>query len=128
MLQQRLAEVGMQVALASPWPDATVGGLVAANLNAPLRLRYGAIRDNVLCATVALADGRVIRAGRPVVKNVAGYDLPKVFVGSCGTLGVLTDVTLKLIPRVPTSKLTLRSLRAGRTSKSRVVGVVAHAR
>ncbi len=98
-LQQHLAEKGMQVALASPWPDATVGGLVAANLNAPLRLRYGAIRDNLLCATVALADGRVIRAGRPVVKNVAGYDLPKVFVGSCGTLGVLTEVTLKLIPR-----------------------------
>lgn len=97
-LQDRLAEVGMQVPLAAPWPNATVGGLIAANVNAPSRLRYGAVRDVLLCATVALADGRVIRAGRPVVKNVAGYDLPKVLVGSCGTLGVLTNVTLKLVP------------------------------
>ena len=84
--------------LASPWAGATVGGIVAANMNAPLRMRYGSIRDLVLCATVALADGRVIRAGRPVVKNVAGYDMPKVFVGSFGTLGLITDVTLKLTP------------------------------
>ena len=60
--------------------------------------KYGGWRDNLLCTTVALADGRVIRAGRPVVKNVAGYDLPKVFVGSQGTLGLLCDVTLKLSP------------------------------
>jgi D-lactate dehydrogenase (cytochrome) len=64
-------------------------------------MRYGSIRDIVLCATVALADGRVLRAGRPVVKNVAGYDLVKLFTGSFGTLGLLTDVTLKLtaLPR-----------------------------
>jgi len=84
--------------LASPWAGATIGGIVAANMNAPLRMRYGSIRDLVLCATVALADGRVIRAGRPVVKNVAGYDMPKVFVGAFGTLGLITDVTLKLTP------------------------------
>jgi D-lactate dehydrogenase (cytochrome) len=75
-----------------------VGGAVATNLNSPQRLRYGALRDVVMATTVALADGRVIRAGRPVVKNVAGYDLPKLFVGSHGTLGLLTDVTLKLTP------------------------------
>ncbi len=97
-LQAHLAEIGMHVPLAAPWPGATVGGVVAANVNAPSRLRYGAVRDLLLCATVALADGRVVRAGRPVVKNVAGYDLPKVLVGSCGTLGVLTEVTLKLVP------------------------------
>ncbi|MCC6169812.1 MAG: FAD-binding protein [Caldilineaceae bacterium] len=85
--------------LLSPWPAATVGGLVAANVNAPLRLRAGALRDLLLAATVALADGRVIRAGRPVVKNVAGYDLPKLLVGSQGTLGLMTDITLKLLPR-----------------------------
>ena len=101
-----LAEKGTYLPLASPWPDATIGGLVAANINAPLRMRYGAIRDLVLYATVALADGRVIRTGRPIVKNVAGYDLTKVFIGSRGTLGLLTDVTLKLFAR-PRAKRTL---------------------
>ncbi len=101
-----LAEKGTYLPLASPWPDATIGGLVAANINAPLRMRYGAIRDLVLYTTVALADGRVIRTGRPIVKNVAGYDLTKVFIGSRGTLGLLTDVTLKFFAR-PRTKRTL---------------------
>ena len=101
-----LAEKGTYLPLASPWPDATIGGLVAANINAPLRMRYGAIRDLVLYATVALADGRIIRTGRPIVKNVAGYDLTKVFIGSRGTLGLLTDVTLKFFAR-PRAKRTL---------------------
>lgn len=96
-LQAFLAQENKQVPLAVPWSEATIGGLVAANVNAPLRMRYGSLRDNVLCATVALPDGRLIRAGRPLVKNVAGYDLVKVFIGSQGTLGLLTDITLKLI-------------------------------
>lgn len=107
VLDDFLAEHNLQVALASPWPAASVGGLLSANVNAPLRMRYGSLRDNLLCATVALADGRVIRAGRPVVKNVAGYDLPKVFVGAHGTLGLLVDVTLKLTPR-PRARRTLQ--------------------
>jgi len=93
-----LAGHGLQAPLASPWLDATVGGLLAANVNGPLRMRYGGWRDNVLAVTAALADGRVIRAGRPVVKNVAGYDLAKLFVGSQGMLGMIADVTLKLTP------------------------------
>ena len=88
----------MWVPLASPWNESTLGGIVATNFNAPLRMRYGALHDLVLTATVALPNGRVIRAGRPLVKNVAGYDIPKLFVGSYGTLGVITDVTLKLAP------------------------------
>ncbi len=102
-----LAEKGKYLPLASPWPDATIGGLVAANINAPLRMRYGAMRDLVLYTTVALADGRVIRTGRPIVKNVAGYDLTKVFIGSHGTLGLLTDITLKFFAR-PRARHTLR--------------------
>lgn len=93
-----LRERNVQVPMLSPWDEGTVGGLLSANVNGPLRGRYGALRDTLLCATVALADGRVIRAGRPVVKNVAGYDLPKLFVGAHGTLGLLTDATLKLTP------------------------------
>nr|HET6900977.1 FAD-linked oxidase C-terminal domain-containing protein [Ktedonobacteraceae bacterium] len=96
-VQSFLAADHKQVPLVSPWPTATIGGLIAANVNAPLRMRYGAIRDLVLCATVVLADGRVLRTGRPVIKNVAGYDLTKAFVGSHGTLGLITDVTLKLV-------------------------------
>jgi D-lactate dehydrogenase (cytochrome) len=98
-LQAELARDKMWVPLVSPWPGSTVGGIVSANFNAPLRMRYGNIRDVVLAASVALADGRAIRAGRPVVKNVAGYDLAKLFVGSHGSLGLLTDVSLKLAPR-----------------------------
>ncbi len=95
-IQSFLAGERKQVPLATPWQEATIGGLVATNLNAPLRMRYGSLRDLVLCATVVLADGRVIRTGRPVIKNVAGYDLTKVFIGSHGTLGLISDITLKI--------------------------------
>ncbi len=105
-IQTFLAEKGKYLPLASPWPEATIGGLVAANVNAPLRMRYGAIRDLVLYTTVALADGRVIRTGRPIVKNVAGYDLTKVFIGSRGTMGLLTDITLKFFAQ-PRARHTL---------------------
>ena len=97
-LQAELARDRMWVPLFSPWKESTIGGIIATNFNAPLRMRYGSVRDLVLASTVVLPDGRVIRAGRPVVKNVAGYDMPKLFVGSHGTLGLITDVTLKLAP------------------------------
>lgn len=83
--------------LVSPWEETTVGGLVAANLNGPLRVRYGGIKDLLLSMEVILPDGRVIEAGRPLVKNVAGYDLPRLFVGSFGCLGMITSVTFKVM-------------------------------
>ncbi len=94
-VQSFLAQHNRFVPLASPWQDTTIGGLIATNMNAPLRMRYGAIRDLILSVTVALPDGRVIRAGRPVMKNVAGFDLVKLFTGSHGTLGLITEATLK---------------------------------
>jgi D-lactate dehydrogenase (cytochrome) len=97
-LQAQLARDNVWTPLVAPWPDATVGGTVASNFNAPLRMRYGAIRDLLLAMTVVMPDGRVIRAGKPVVKNVAGYDLPKLEVGAHGTLGLITDISLKLMP------------------------------
>ncbi|HLJ35576.1 MAG TPA: FAD-linked oxidase C-terminal domain-containing protein, partial [Ktedonobacteraceae bacterium] len=105
-IQAFLADERKQVPLADPWSDMTIGGLVAANINAPQRMRYGSVRDIVLCGTVALADGRLVRVGRPVIKNVAGYDLTKVFVGSYGTLGLLTDITLKVVAQ-PRARRTL---------------------
>ncbi|MCJ7549894.1 MAG: FAD-binding oxidoreductase, partial [Anaerolineae bacterium] len=98
-LQAELAEDGMWVPMLSPWPEATAGGIVAGGFNAPLRMRYGGVRDLVLAMTTILPDGRIIRAGRPVMKNVAGFDLTKLFIGSHGTLGFITDVTFKLSPK-----------------------------
>jgi D-lactate dehydrogenase (cytochrome) len=83
--------------LVSPWEETTLGGLVAANLNGPLRARYGGIKDLLLSMEVVLPDGRVVEAGRPLVKNVAGYDLPRLFVGSFGSLGMITSVTFKVL-------------------------------
>ncbi len=75
-MQEVLRHHRMRAPLVSPWAEATIGGIVAANISAPLRMRYGSIRDMLLAATVALPDGRIARIGRSVVKNVAGYDLP----------------------------------------------------
>jgi glycolate oxidase subunit GlcD len=115
-VQEFLDRDGKQLPIISPWPRASVGGVIAANNNAPLRMRYGAIRDITLCATAALADGRVIRTGRPLVKNVAGYDLTRLFVGSHGTLGLITDVSFKITtkPRMCKSLLVpVQDLRYG---------------
>jgi len=77
---------------------ATVGGVLATNAFGPRRHLYGAARDLLIGVTVVTADGAVVRGGGKVVKNVAGYDLPKLFVGSYGTLGVIVEATVKLRP------------------------------
>lgn len=105
-IQAELTRDRMWVPLYTPWEGATIGGILAANFNAPLRMRYGGIRDLVLEASVILPDGRVIRSGRPVVKNVAGYDLTKLFIGSYGTLGLITEATLKLVS-MPRARISL---------------------
>jgi len=97
-LQAELRPHQVWVPLASPWAESTLGGIVSANFNAPMRSRYGGIRDLLLAATTVLPAGRVFAAGRAVVKNVAGYDLLKLFIGAYGTLGVVSDVTFKLSP------------------------------
>ncbi|HET7102202.1 MAG TPA: FAD-binding oxidoreductase [Terriglobia bacterium] len=77
---------------------ATLGGVVATNASGPLRHFYGAPRDMVVGMQVATTEGKLIRTGGRVVKNVAGYDLGKLLIGSYGTLGVITEVNLKLFP------------------------------
>jgi glycolate oxidase FAD binding subunit len=79
----------------------TVGGLLATAADGVCDLGYGRARDRVLGCTVALADGRLARGRGHVVKNVAGYDLPRLLVGSFGTLGVLLEASFKLEPRPP---------------------------
>jgi len=97
-LNARLAEAGQMLALDPPG-DPTIGACVAAALVGPRRHRYGSPRDLVLGVTVVLADGTVASAGGKVVKNVAGYDLGKLFCGSRGRLGLLARVSLRLHPR-----------------------------
>jgi glycolate oxidase FAD binding subunit len=98
--QRALAEHRQRLALDPLFPErATVGGVLAANDSGPLRLRFGSLRDLVIGITVALPDGTLARSGGKVVKNVAGYDLPKLFTGSLGTLGVITQATFRLHPR-----------------------------
>lgn len=80
-------------------PTATVGGTVAAGLSGPCRLRYGGVRDFILAVEAVDGLGRVVRGGCPVVKNSAGFDLPKLLVGSWGTLAVILQLTMKVFPR-----------------------------
>jgi len=77
---------------------ATVGGVLATNASGPRRHLYGTARDVLIGVTVVTADGSIVKGGGKVVKNVAGYDLPKLFIGSYGTLGVIVEATVKLRP------------------------------
>jgi glycolate oxidase FAD binding subunit len=103
--QQQFAGAGQMLALDPPLgppgsaaEGATIGGIVATGDSGPLRHRYGAPRDLVLGVTVALSDGTIAQSGSKVIKNVAGYDLAKLFAGSFGTLGVILSVNVRLHP------------------------------
>ena len=101
-LREHLSRRDQFLPLDPPRPElTTVGGAVVTGMTGPKRLKYGTVRDWVLGLRVVLADGRVIRTGGKVVKNVAGYDMNKLFVGSLGTLGIITQCTLKLRPVPP---------------------------
>jgi glycolate oxidase FAD binding subunit len=98
-LQQALAEHGQHLALDPLWPErATLGGILSTNDSGTLRLRYGSLRDLIIGITVALPDGTLARSGGKVVKNVAGYDLAKLFTGALGTLGVIVEAVFRLHP------------------------------
>ena len=98
-LEARLGERGQTAVLPEDPGVATVGGVVAAGASGWRRFRFGPTRDRMLEVVVATGDGRVIRGGGQVVKNVSGYDLPRLFTGSRGSLGVITRICLKLWPR-----------------------------
>jgi glycolate oxidase FAD binding subunit len=98
-LQEILAKQGQWLPIDPPHLEgATLGGLVATNLSGPKRLLYGTARDLVLGCQFVLADGRIGRSGGRVVKNVTGYDLHKLMIGSFGTLGLITEITFKVLP------------------------------
>src|SRR5258707_744528 len=98
-LQETLAEHGQRLALDPLWPErATIGGVLSANDSGALRLRFGALRDLIIGVTIALPDGTLASSGGKVVKNVAGYDLPKLVTGALGTLGVITRAVFRVHP------------------------------
>ena len=98
-LQTELAKHRQYLALNPPYADrCTIGGIVATNASGAFRLRHGTARNQVLGLRVVRADGTVVKSGGKVVKNVAGYDLNKLYIGGFGTLGIITEVTLKLSP------------------------------
>jgi glycolate dehydrogenase FAD-binding subunit len=102
-LQDRLAAHSQMLALDPPG-NPTIGACVAANLSGPRRHRYGTARDLVIGVTIVLADGTIASSGGKVVKNVAGYDLGKLFCGSEGRLGLIARVALRLHPRPEASR------------------------
>ena len=98
-LQETLAQHGQRLALDPLWPEkATIGGVLSTNDSGALRLRFGALRDLIIGATIALSDGTLASSGGKVVKNVAGYDLQKLVTGALGTLGVITRAVFRLHP------------------------------
>jgi glycolate oxidase FAD binding subunit len=99
-----LAGGGQQVPLDPRLPaSATVGGVLAVGRSGVRRLRYGHVRDTLLEVRMVTADGRLVKAGGPVVKNVSGYDLCRLFVGSLGTIGFAAEVVLRCTPLAPVS-------------------------
>jgi glycolate oxidase FAD binding subunit len=103
-LQEYVSGSDQMLAIDPPESDSTIGGIVAANSSGPRRYRYGTIRDLIIGITVVLHDGTVAKAGGKVVKNVAGYDLSKLFTGSLGTLGVIATANFRLHPRPKASR------------------------
>jgi glycolate oxidase FAD binding subunit len=124
-LQQAAHEHRQRLALDPPWSDrATIGGIVAASSFGPRRARYGAVRDLIIGVQLVRADGTVARGGGKVVKNVAGFDLPKLACGSLGTLGLIAGATFRLHPLPEASETVV----VPGISAEEVVATVARAR
>jgi glycolate oxidase FAD binding subunit len=107
-VQAVLAEKNQFLPLDPPYPDhATIGGIIATNAYGPSRVGYGSVRDWLIGLTVVDPQGRPVKGGGKVVKNVTGYDLPKLHVGALGTLGVIVEATFKVAPKPETSRALL---------------------
>ncbi len=100
-VQQTVGEAGQRLAIDETVPGASIGGVLAANTSGPRRVATGTARDLLIGITVVRPDGVVAKAGGRVVKNVAGYDLGKLLIGSSGTLAVIVDATFRLHPVPP---------------------------
>lgn len=119
---QALAEKGQYLPFDPMWVEAgaTLGGTVASGVSGPGRFRFGGVRDFILGMRFVDGQGRLLHMGGKVVKNCAGFDLPKFFVGSLGRYGVLAEVTFKVFPS-PASRLTLKLTTSGAEAASKVL-------
>jgi len=123
-LQDYLQEFNQRIALDPFLPGhATIGGIVAANESGPKRLGYGSARDAVIGLRIVYPDGKVIRSGGKVVKNVAGYDMNKLYIGAMGTLGVISQISLKLRPITKDESLLLIKFTEGSLEKAKAFAV-----
>jgi glycolate oxidase FAD binding subunit len=121
LLTETLAKQNQRLALDGLWPSrATVGGILSTNDSGALRLRFGSLRDLVIGITLALPDGTLAKSGGKVVKNVAGYDLPKLVTGALGTLGIITQATFRLHP-MPKESRTISCLARDAREAQRIV-------
>ncbi|HEY7489230.1 MAG TPA: FAD-binding oxidoreductase [Streptosporangiaceae bacterium] len=125
----RLAEVlaakGQRLAVDIPLAGSTVGGTLAIGAAGPLRLRYGTARDLLIGVTIVRADGSIAKSGGKVVKNVAGYDLGKLFTGSYGTLGLIAEAAFRLHP-LPAARRYVTATVADGPAANRAVQAVLH--
>jgi glycolate oxidase FAD binding subunit len=126
---EALAEKGQYLPFDPMWLEAgaTLGGTVAAGVSGPGRFRFGGVRDFILGIRFVDGAGCLLRMGGKVVKNCAGFDLPKFFVGSLGRYGVLAEVTFKVFPS-PASRLTLKLTTSGAEAAARVLMDAANSR
>jgi glycolate oxidase FAD binding subunit len=108
-VQDHLSRFNQRLPWEVPFPErATIGEALAGNVSGPSRHRWGTARDFLIGIKVILADGALVKNGGKVVKNVTGYDLKKLFIGSMGTLGLIVEATLKVVPR-PSGSLTVNA-------------------
>ncbi len=123
-LSDILAKQNQRLALDCLWPSrATIGGILSTNDSGALRLRFGSLRDLVIGITLALPDGTLAKSGGKVVKNVAGYDLPKLVTGAFGTLGVITQATFRLHPMPKESRTVSCLARDARDAQRLVLAI-----
>ena len=119
-----LADHGQECVLDRAFVRGDLGGVLATGLSGHRRLRYGPVRDRVLEVRFVTADGRVVKGGGPTVKNVSGFDLPRLLVGSFGTIGVLVQVILRCQPLPAASQWIVTDARTDRGASLRVPPVV----
>ncbi|MFM2064642.1 MAG: hypothetical protein RLZZ507_4313 [Cyanobacteriota bacterium] len=121
-IQEILAKSRQTLALDPSFPhSATIGGIVATADTGSLRQRYGGVRDQLLGITFIRADGQIAKAGGRVVKNVAGYDLMKLFTGAYGTLGIISQVTFRVYPLPETSATVILTGKAEAISQAATI-------